>query len=174
MREESPSLISAARGKNKSATCSRDQCDSNTKHLSSYVHSIVPCNMDSHKKVLRHVHVLTLPLSQNIYHYEDSARSPSPNSCEDRYRTNADCVSEEWTPHLKAALAIRVSIDRAADSHLVLTYSVSWSTVKQLKCFSSNVNSKSLNAIHAHFLICSATLFISYLITLIKYTQGNP
>lgn len=126
------------------------------------------------RKYSEHVHVLTLPLSQNIYHYEDSARSPSPNSCEDRYRTNADCVSEEWTAHLKAALAIRVSIDRAADSHLVLTYSVSWSTVKQLKCFSSNVNSKSLNAIHAHFRIYGATLFISYLITLIKYTQGNP
>lgn len=171
MREESPSLISAARGKNKSATCSRDQCDSNTKHLSSYVHFIVPCNMDSHKKVLRTCSCLNLTIISK--HLPLRGFSSEPFSKLVWGQIQDKCWLCLWRVN-SSSHAIRVSIDRAADSHLVLTYSVSWSTVKQLKCFSSNVNSKSLNAIHAHFRIYGATLFISYLITLIKYTQGNP
>lgn len=38
------------------------QCDSNTKHLSGYIHFIVPRNMDSHKKVLRMCSCLRLTI----------------------------------------------------------------------------------------------------------------
>lgn len=90
-------------------------------------------------------------LPQNVHHWEDSSRT-SPRPREEHFRRTADCLSEgrAW-PQCSSCHQGFWNTNGGVSSHLVLTCPGFWSTTQQLNCLGSNIISRSVNILLAHF-----------------------